>query len=135
MYTVVYSGDANYRTSTSAAVKVTVNSQTTTLALVPSATEMTAGQSLTLTATVNTAGASAPARTGTLTLLDGTVTLGSITLNAASSSSGVFVLPSVGLAAPSVGTHLYTAVYSGDPIFKSSTSTPTVTVTVNAPPT
>ena len=43
------------------------------------------------------------------------------------------MLPSVGLAAPSVGSHLYTVVYSGDPIFKSSTS-PTITVTVDAPP-
>ena len=135
MYTVVYSGDANYRSSTSSAAKVTVNSQATTLELTPSpSSTITTGSTLTLTATVNpadTSHTSAPARTGTLTLLDGTLTLGSMTLSSASSSSGVFVLPSVGLAAPATGSHLYTVVYTGDPIFKSSTS-PTVTVTVNA---
>jgi hypothetical protein len=111
----------------------------TTTTLQASANSITAGGSLTLTATV--AQISTPTKapavfraamnasavpTGSVTFFDGTTSLGSGTLNA----SGVATFSISSLA---VGSHSITASYGGDTGDAASTST-AVTVTITAPP-
>jgi hypothetical protein len=125
--TAVYSGDSNFTSSTSPAVSVTVSNATkiaTTMLLSASATQLTSGQSVTLTASVAPqSGSGTP--TGSVTFLDGQTQLGASPLSAGSSS---FTSASL-----STGTHSITATYSGEANYSASTSSP-VTVTVTAAP-
>ncbi len=112
--TVVYSGDQNFLTSTSAPLSQTVSQAGTTTKLSSSLNPSESGEQVTFTAVVN---AKAPGRgtpTGTVTFMDGSSTLGMATL-----SDGVATLATSTL---SVGTHSITAVYSGDTDFTTSTS-------------
>ena len=85
----------------------------------------TFGQAITLTATVTKAsGIATP--TGTLTFMDGLVTLGSGALDASAQAS----LTTSSLA---IGTHSITAIYGGEARYSTSTSTP-LSVTVLGPP-
>ena len=122
-YAVVaaYSGDSNYPSGESGVVPLQVLSATTT-SLAASPNPVTSGQALTLTATVQGSGSTAPA--GTVSFLNGSTPLGTATLNA----SGVATLSNSSLAA---GTYSLTAQYSGNASFLSSTSA-AVPVTVNA---
>ena len=104
-----YSGDANYSNS-SGTVNETVNQSSSTTAVFASANPTTYGQSLTFTVTVS---ASVGTPTGTVTFLDGSVVLGSGTLNAA----GQATFTTTVLA---VGGHTITATYSGDANFGTS---------------
>ncbi|HEV2476533.1 MAG TPA: choice-of-anchor tandem repeat GloVer-containing protein [Candidatus Dormibacteraeota bacterium] len=99
--TAAYSGDATYSGSSSSAVAQVVNLPATTTSLTSSAATSYAGNSLTLTATV-----SGTNPTGTVTLSDGGLTIGTVTLSGGSAS-----LTTGGLA---VGAHTITAAYSGD---------------------
>src|ERR1035437_7254217 len=94
----------------------------TTTNLAASPNPVTAGQALTLTATVPGSGSTAPS--GTVSFLNGSTPLGTATLNA----SGVATLSTSSLAA---GTYSLTVQYSGSTRFLSSTSA-AVPVTVNA---
>jgi Bacterial Ig-like domain (group 3)/FG-GAP-like repeat len=98
----------------------------TTTALTASASTITAGGSVTLTATITGASGSTGTPTGTVTFLDGTTTLGMGTLN----TSGVTTYSAGALA---TGAHSITAQYGGDSNFAASTST-AITVTVQAIP-
>ncbi len=99
-------------------------SSTTTLKA--SAASVTAGTSVTFTATVAGASGSSGTPSGTVTFLDGTTTLGTGTL-----SSGVATYAATALA---TGSHSITAQYGGDANFTASTSSAvTVTVTAVAP--
>jgi hypothetical protein len=98
----------------------------TTTALTASAATITAGGSVTLTATVTGATGSTGIPTGTVTFLDGSTTLGMGTLN----GSAVATYSATALA---TGTHSITAQYGGDSNFAASTSS-AVTVTVQAVP-
>jgi hypothetical protein len=110
--TIQYSGDSNFSASTSSAFTETVNPATTTTTLSPSLNPATAGQSVTLTATVQSS--SGAAVSGTVTFLDGSTTLGTATL---SSGSAQFTTSSL---AP--GTHSLTAAYTANADFAASTS-------------
>ena len=121
--TAQYSGNANFLSSTSAAVSLTVNGQATTTSLSASTNPTAAGQQLTLTAVVHARGSTAPA--GTVTFLNGSTHLGTATLN----SSGVARLSTPSLAARK---YSLTAKYSGHPNFLSSTSA-AVPLTVELP--
>jgi MBG domain (YGX type)/Bacterial Ig-like domain (group 3)/FG-GAP-like repeat/FG-GAP repeat len=129
----VYSGDANFSTSTSSTVSLIGSPVTTALALAASPTFSTYGQLVILTATLS------PSTEGNLTtsgesvsFKSGTVTLGAATLSAL----GVATLTITTMPA---GINSLTAVYSGDANFLTSTSsalsftaTPAVlTVTAN----
>jgi Bacterial Ig-like domain (group 3)/FG-GAP repeat len=92
----------------------------TTTALAASATSITAGQSVTFTATVS----ASPTPSGTVAFYDGTTTLGEGTLN----SSGVATYATTALSA---GSHSITAAYRGNSTFAASASAAT-TVTVTA---
>ena len=95
----------------------------TNTALTASAATITGGQSETFTATVAPqSGTGVP--TGTVTFLDGAVSIGTGTLN----GSGVATLATSTLAQ---GTHSVTANYAGDANFSASVS-PAVAVQVNA---
>ncbi|HEV2687951.1 MAG TPA: Ig-like domain-containing protein, partial [Bryobacteraceae bacterium] len=115
--TAMYSGDAGYAGSTSAALSQVVNRIATTTTLSSSFNPSTSGQAVTFTATVTSAAA-----TGTVTFMDGTTVLFTASLVGGSASYTS--------AALAVGTHTITAVYSGDDTFAASTSAP-LTQTVN----
>ena len=102
--TAVYSGDANYVGSTSAGLKQTVQLAQPTLTLSGPTAAVDAGTPAQFLAALTTPGT---APTGTLTLLDGGVAIGSATVTA----NGSFPFSTVKLA---IGTHTITAAYSGD---------------------
>ena len=81
------------------------------------------GQSITLTATITATapGAGIPTEPGTVTFLDGTTPLGTVTLN----GSG---MATYSTAALGLGTHSFTVSYSGDADFTPSTSPATSVV-------
>ena len=111
--TAVYSGNANYTTSTSAVLTQTVHRSATATTLVSSLNPSTHGTAVTFTATVTAA--SGPNPTGTLAFKDGTNTIATVTLNA----SGVATFSTSGLA---VRTHSITAAYAGSTNDAPSTS-------------
>jgi hypothetical protein len=106
-------GTGTWKFSTPPAAVVKTN---TTTALTTSAAAVAAGDSVTLTATVNAATA-----TGNVNFLDGTTSLGT-----SAAAAGVATLTTTALAA---GSHSITAVYAGDSAFNGSTSS-AVTVSV-----
>jgi RHS repeat-associated protein len=108
--TVVYAGDANNNTSTSAGLGQTVNKRTTTTALSSSANPSTFGQTVTWTATIS--GGFNPS--GAVTFKDGTAVLGTATV-----AGGSATYTSASLAG---GSHSMTAVYAGDANNNTSTS-------------
>ncbi|RZU42560.1 Ig-like domain-containing protein [Edaphobacter modestus] len=112
VFTAVYSGDATHAGATSNAVTVTVKQDTTTTALASSANPVAVGGGAVYAATV--AGAHGPV-SGMVTFLDGTVAMGSTTLN----GSGTAALSVLMLVA---GDHAVTAVYAGDGNSLGSTS-------------
>jgi hypothetical protein len=119
--TIHYAGDANYSSTTSAAVSIKVNSPATaTIKLTSSASTDVYGASVTLTVTLT--GRGSPIPTGAVTFLSGTTSLGSGKLNA----SGVASLAVTTLAA---GTNSITASYPGDSNYAAANST-AVSVTI-----
>ena len=121
--TAMYSGDAHFATSTSAAVAETVMATATSTTLTASPqNSVTAGQQLTLTATVTASGAGA-SPTGSVQFLDGSTVLGTVNL---SGGTATFMTSSL-----AVGAHQLTAAYSGDTHFSTSTSS-AVSETVTA---
>ena len=115
----VYGGNANYDTSTSTTLMETVQLSTSATLLSPSASTLAGGRSLTLTATVNTAGVKA---TGSVTFTDGGTVLGTTTLT--SGAVGTLTLTTL-----PVGPHSIIATYSGDLNYGASSS-PASAVTV-----
>ena len=112
--TVVYSGDDNFLTCTSAVLSQTVNQASTTTSLASSLNPSEYGEEVTFTATVKAVSPGSGTPTGTVTFMDGSNVLGMGTL-----SGSVATYSTTGL---SVGTHSITAVYSGDTNFITSTS-------------
>lgn len=118
--TAKYSGDGNFTGSTSGALVETVNTASTTTTLASSVNPSSYGQSVTLTASVQTPlGGSA---TGTVTFLDGTTSLGTATI---ASNTAQVTVPNL-----AAGSHSITSKYSGDGNFSGSTSA-VLTETVN----
>jgi len=122
--TGVYSGDANFNTSTGALTQ-TVNKANTTTTVTSSMNPSTFGQSVTFTATVTAVSPGAGSPSGTVTFFDGTTTLGT---GALSAGHATFTTSSL-----SVGPHSITASYGGDASFNGSTSA-ILTQTVNSLP-
>jgi len=109
--TAVYSGDTNFVTSTSNAVKQVVNQGSTTTALTSSLNPSKSGQPVTLTAAVTGKYGGTPS--GSVAFKDGNTTLKTVTL-----SGGVAKYTTSTLTK---ATHSMTAVYSGDANFNGST--------------
>ena len=118
--TAVYAGDNNYVTSTSNGLLETITLATSSIALVANPTTAIATKPVTLTATLTSNGGTP---TGSVSFLDGTVTIGTGNLN-----KGVASFTTSTLA---VGSHSMTAVYNGD-AKDSVTTSSAVIVTVSA---
>jgi Bacterial Ig-like domain (group 3) len=116
--TAKYSGDANYAADTSANIAVTVNQATSAVAATSSPNPSFAGQSVTLTAKVTSAG---PTPTGNVTFSSGSTTLGSATLSGGSVS---YTTSSFTTA----GTRTITVSYAGDANTQASTTSLSQTV-------
>jgi hypothetical protein len=115
----VYQGDSNFVPSTSTTLTHVINPASTMLTLSSNNPVSVVGQAVTFTSTLSVVppGAFVVAPTGTLTLLDtfaGTTT----TLVTAILGGPPVSFP----ALTTVGTHIITAVYSGDSNFNGSTS-------------
>jgi hypothetical protein len=111
---VVYEGDTNFKTSTSAVLGQAVNQASTSTTLVSSANPSASGQSVTFTATVGALAPGSGTPTGTVTFYDGSTKLGTATVSGGAAGFTTSTL--------TVGTHSIKAVYSGDSNFKTSTS-------------
>src|SRR5262249_31792665 len=117
-----YSGDANFLTSTSAALTQNVLAAATILlSAAPNPTFF--GQPVVFIASVTATPPASGTPTGTVTFLEGNTTLGTGTLG----PGAVATCPTMGL---STGVHSITARYGGDSTFAPITSTP-VSQTVN----
>jgi len=111
--TASYAGDANDSVSASPVITLVVTTIPTATALGASSTSGGSAQVTLVAAVVGTSG---PTPTGAVTFSDGTMAIGSATLN----SSGVATLiPNL-----AAGSYTIVAVYSGDSIHSSSTSQP-----------
>jgi hypothetical protein len=123
----VYLGDSNFTGSTSATITHIIDKADTTLALSASSTTVVVGQPVDFTATLDVVppGAFVAPPTGTITLYDtfqGVTTILAVIPVGGSTTFPSFTTP---------GTHVITAVYSGDSDFNGSTSDP-ITITVLA---
>uniref|UniRef100_UPI0015D7C334 Ig-like domain repeat protein n=1 Tax=Nevskia soli TaxID=418856 RepID=UPI0015D7C334 len=109
--TASYGGDTDYSASTSAPISQTISKNTTTTTVTSNLNPSSYEQSITLTATVTSPGATP---TGTVTFENGSTPIGSGTL-----ANGVATLSTANLA---TGTSSITAVYGGDASSLNSTS-------------
>ncbi len=109
---VAYAGDMNHGAG-AASVSLTVDPAITTTTLAASPNPSVFGQSVTFTATVASAAPGTP--TGIVTFTDGTIALGTGTLNAQGSAT-------LSIATLAVASHPITVVYAGDTSFATSTS-------------
>jgi streptogramin lyase len=120
--TAMYNGDANFHTSTSAAISQTVNRASTATTLMSSANPSVFGQAVTFTVTVSAVSPGASTPSGTVTFRDGGVSIGSGTL---SGGSTTFTDSSL-----SLGIHTITDSYGGDTNCSASSSA-AISQTVN----
>lgn len=120
--TAVYSGDAANAGSTSAALTVSITQASASVTLQGTSASSTPGQGVSFTAAI--AGVSP---TGTVTFMDGSTSLGVVSVSAGQATFTTTTL--------AVGTHSITAVYSGDAANRASVSPPfTHTVTAASSP-
>jgi hypothetical protein len=132
--TAVYTGDANFLTSTSPGFSQTVNKAATSASVASSANPSFTGQVITYTATVAVTAPGTGAPTGTVDFKDGGTDI-----------SGCSALPlSAGKATctpspaySSAGSHTITATYAGDANYAASPASPSLNQTVQTavPPT
>jgi MYXO-CTERM domain-containing protein len=119
--TAAYSGDGVYGAGTGTVTQVVTTAATMT-ALASSKNPAVAGDSVTFTATVTS---SLAGFGGQVQFLDGTTVLGTATLSGGKATFATLTL--------AVGSHVITAVYSGDANFAGSTSMP-LTESITAAP-
>lgn len=110
--TATYSGDTNYKGSTSSALNQVVNKVTTTTALTSAPNSAVYGQNVTFTATITVANSDSV--TGTVTFFNGAAKIGTGTV-----SNNMATL-TIGTLA--VGANSITATYGGDNNYSASTS-------------
>jgi ELWxxDGT repeat protein len=119
-----YSGDADFNSSNSPVVRITVNATNgtdTTLTVTP--TTVVEGDIVTISASVAPQSGPSNVDGGQVTFFDGSTTLGTVSMD----SNGLFVLPPQQFQGP-LGQHNVKAVYLGDAQFAGSSSTVPVTV-------
>jgi Bacterial Ig-like domain (group 3) len=109
--TASYSGDQNYKTKNSRAIKEIVKQYTTNTVMISGPNPSTYGQSITFTATVSSMG---PTPTGTVTFANGSKSLGKVALSGGAATIAVSTL--------AAGTSTISASYSGDASNAKSTS-------------
>jgi hypothetical protein len=119
--TAVYSGDTNFVGSTSDATSQAVNQASTQTVVMGAPADSILGQSVTFTANVSAVSPGAGMPTGSVTFLDGSTELGTMTLSAGAAS--------ISTSSLTLGSHSITAQYSGDTTdFLPSTSAVSVEV-------
>jgi hypothetical protein len=118
--TAQYGGDSKFLSSTSTALKQTVNKAATSTSLASAINPSAVGQSVTFTAIVTSSTGAIP--TGSVTFKDGNTSLGTGTLDATGTAS----FSTTTLAA---GSHAISGAYAATTNFAASTST-TVTQVV-----
>ncbi len=109
---VTYLGDSNHEGTSTASLAQTVNVAPTQVATTSSAAPAVSGQAVTYTATVTSAASGVP--TGSVVFKEGATTLGTVALIGGHAA----LTP----ASVSVGSHVISAVYSGDSNFGASTA-------------
>ncbi len=124
--TAVYSGNATYATSASAAVTQVVNIGSTATGVAASVNPSVSGQTVTYTATVSAVAPAAGTRTGTVAFQDG----GAVIAGCGAKAVAVAGTATCAVAYAGPGTHTITAIYSGDSNFAASTAS-ALTQTVN----
>jgi hypothetical protein len=117
--TAEYNGNASFLTSTSATLKQVVNPATTTTTLVSSVNPSDFGKSVTFTATLASQFGGSSVK-GTVTFMDGTTLLKTVTLDAGKATYTTSTL--------AVGTHNITATYNGGTDWDTSSAALTQTV-------
>jgi len=124
--TVVYNGDTNYNTSTSANLSQTVNKADTTTTVTSSANPSVFGQSVTFTAAVNPVAPGAGTRSGNVQFKTNGVNFGAaVALTSGSATSSALSTLAVG------STLAVTADYLGDTNFNASSGSLSGGQTVN----
>ena len=118
--TAVYSGDANFATSSST-TSATVNQGSTTTSLSANPSSSVFGQTVTFTASIGVVSPGAGTPTGTVTFQEGSTVLDTETLGAGGTVS--FTTSALAVRSSSI-----TAVYSGDASFVTSSSSTNETV-------
>lgn len=113
MLTAIYSGNATFASSASTTVTEVINALSTATTLTAAPNPASTGQSVTLSATVSPAPTGSPL--GSINFMDGETLLGTVNIN----SSGT---ASFSISILSAGSHTLTAVYSGNAVFATSTS-------------
>ena len=114
-----YAGDNQNSPAASPELTQTVNLRPSTVSFVPSSTEISAGQQITLISVVQASGSRPP--TGTVSWISGSTTLGSATIDATGLASLTVTPPQ--------GVFSTVAEYSGDTLYAPSISPPqTITV-------
>ena len=123
-----YGGDASFKASaTSSPSTFTVTKAATTTAFTSSATTLAAGQTATLSITVPSQSYGA-FETGTVSILNGSTVLGSVSVKGAVSSAGLnnaTATYTLNASQLNSGANAITVQYSGDGNYQSSTSTAT----------
>jgi hypothetical protein len=114
--TSVYSGDADFYTSTAPVLEQTVSQADTTTTVTSSSNPSVVGEPIAITAAVTPDSPGAGVPTGTVTFYDGATELLAVPL-----TGGSATLTTSDLA---LGSHSITAQYSGDGNFTTSTSAP-----------
>ncbi len=112
--TSVYSGDADFYTSTAPVLEQTVSQDDTTTTVTSSTNPSVVGEPIAITAAVTPDSPGAGVASGTVTFYDGSAELSVVPM-----TGGSATLTTSALA---LGSHSITAVYSGDGNFTSSTS-------------
>ena len=117
--TAVYSGDANFISSTSPTFTQTIIQGATAAVVAASANPSVAGQGISYTATVSAVAPASGTPSGTVTFLDG-----ASTISGCATQTLVAGMASCSVTYAVAGSHTITAVYSGDPNFAASTAAP-----------
>jgi hypothetical protein len=127
--TAAYSGDGTYGPGSVVLVQPVLQTPIVTLTAKPNPSVY--GQAVTFTATVAAGGPTVNVPEGTVTFLDGTTVLKTVTLNSLglTSSNGKVSFTTSALTA---GSHTITAIYSGDTNFTGATSDPFNQIVNNA---
>lgn len=113
--TAIYSGDVNFNNSTSPILTQAVNKANSSTVLTISQTQLAVGQLATFTATVTAIAPGVGIPAGTVTFMDGAITIGSAPIN----GSGQAILNA---ALTIIGNRTINAVYGGNTNFNGSTS-------------
>jgi hypothetical protein len=116
--TAIYSGDANFTGSSSSPLTQVVNKANVTATVTSTSNVVTHGQPVTFTAQVTAAAPGAGTPTGTVTFMDGSTALGTVSLT----MSGGAPTASLTTSSLAAGAHSITVVYNGDGNFLGGSS-------------